>query len=86
MSGKGKSGDVLVTSKQYDNLFSDLVSMLDDCSQGRGGCEHCPLIQQCRTCFDSLFDKRTHYRLVREDIDMFKDRFCNFSKQLELMV
>ena len=86
MSGKGKSGDVLVTSKSYDSLFGELVSMLDDCSQGRGGCEHCPLMPDCRTCFDSLFDKRTHYRLVQADVDMFRARFIDFSKQLTLTV
>lgn len=82
MSGKGKSGDVLVTSKQYDNLFSDLVSMLDDCSQGPGGCDHCELCQDCQRTFDALINLRTHYKIKQSDVDMFRDKFINFKKQL----
>jgi hypothetical protein len=76
------SNAVLINSRDYDSLFADLYSYLENCSNGRGGCDKCPLMADCRKAFDRLSDMTNHYKLTECSLQDFKHKYNSLSKQL----
>ena len=76
-------GEILINSREYDELFTDLIASLEACSRANGICEKCPLYEDCIRAYDALMNK-THYKLDQSDVEQFRDKFLNFKKQLSL--
>jgi hypothetical protein len=77
------SNEVMVTSKEYDSRFAALVKELEKCGYSDiSDCSTCPISEACIRLFDSLADRRTHYRLSESDYELFMAHFRSLNKQL----
>jgi hypothetical protein len=75
---------VLVNDPLYDPLFAELIKNLESCGYSNTVCGSCPVFTDCQKLFDSLCDRKTHYRITQSEYDRFFEHFKSLKKQLTL--
>lgn len=81
---QAKDGQILITSKEYDSRFYELINNLERCACSNINCDACPVKVECQELFDSLADRVTHYRISEKDYQAFMNHFKSLKKQLVL--
>lgn len=81
---QAKNNQMLVNSPDYDSRFYEVIKNLEKCSYSNIDCDLCPVCEECTRLFDSLANRKTHYRISEEDYQAFMEHFKGLKKQLVL--